>query len=49
MAGYILYDTSNMVHGYEQNYIMMTVSLYVNIYNLFINLLFLFAGMAGDD
>jgi len=49
MAGYILYDTSNMVNGYEQNYIMMTISLYVNIYNLFVNLLFLFAGLSGDD
>ncbi len=49
MAGYILYDTSNMVHGYETNYIMMTVSLYVNIYNLFIHLLMLFGGLAGED
>jgi len=48
MAGFILYDTSNMVNGYETNYIMATVSLYVNIYNMFVNLLALF-GLAGDN
>jgi len=49
MAGYILYDTSQMVHGYEQNYIMMTVALYLDIYNMFINLLMLFGFLGGDD
>ncbi len=35
MSGFILYDTSRMIHGGETNYVMMTVSLYLNIYNLF--------------
>jgi len=48
MGGFMLYDTSNMVHGYETNYIMATVSLYVSIYNMFINLLMIF-GLWGDD
>lgn len=39
----ILYDTSRMVHGGETNYIVMTVSLYANIYVLFTHLLNLFA------
>ena len=35
----ILYETSNIIHGGERNYIMATVSLYLAIYNLFISLL----------
>jgi len=49
MAGVILYQTSNMVHGYETNYIMATVSLYVSIYNLFLSLLHLFGVFMGED
>ena len=49
MSGFILYDTSRMVHGGETNYILMTVSLYLNIYNLFIHLLHLLGALSGDD
>jgi modulator of FtsH protease len=38
MSGFILYQTSEMVHGYETNYIMATISLYISIYNLFTSL-----------
>ncbi len=48
MAGFILYDTSNIVNGNYTNYIMATTSLYLNIYNLFINLLML-TGILSDD
>lgn len=48
MSGLILYQTSDMVHGRETNYIMATVTLYVSIYNLFLSLLQLF-GLMGDD
>lgn len=48
MAGMILYDTSNIVNGVYTNYVMATVGLYLNIYNLFIHLLALF-GFANDD
>ncbi|MFZ6655196.1 Bax inhibitor-1/YccA family protein [Undibacterium sp. TJN19] len=41
MSGMILYETSNIIHGGETNYIMATVSLYVTIYNLFSSLLHL--------
>jgi len=41
MAGLILYETSNIIHGGETNYIMATVTLYVSIYNLFTSLLHL--------
>lgn len=49
MAGYILYDTSNIVHGHETNYIMATVALYVDIYVLFSHLLALFGALMGED
>lgn len=38
-AGAILWETSNIIHGGETNYIRATVSLYVSIYNLFVSLL----------
>jgi modulator of FtsH protease len=38
-SGFILYDTSRIIHGGETNYIMATVSLYLSIFNIFINLL----------
>lgn len=47
MSGFILYDTSRIVHGGETNYITATVSLYLNIYILFQHLLILF-GMGED-
>lgn len=47
MSGFILFDTSRIVNGGETNYIMATVSLYLNIYNLFVALLHLIG--AGDD
>jgi len=47
MSGFILFDTSRIINGGETNYIRATVSLFLNIYNIFQNLLFLI-GM-GDD
>ncbi|WP_374087548.1 Bax inhibitor-1/YccA family protein [Methylomicrobium lacus] len=49
MAGMILFETSNIVHGGETNYIMATISLYVSIYNLFLSLLQLLGVFGGDD
>ena len=49
MSGLILYDTSNIVNGGETNYIRATVSLYLNIYNLFIHMLHLLAVFTGDE
>lgn len=45
MAGLILYQTSNIIHGGETNYIMATVTLYVAIFNLFTSLLHLLGAM----
>lgn len=49
MSGLILYETSQIIHGGETNYIMATVTLYITIYNLFTSLLHLLGAMGGDD
>lgn len=48
MSGFILYDTSRIINGGETNYIRATVSMYLNIYNLFVSILHLL-GAFGDD
>lgn len=49
MAGLILYETSNIIHGGETNYIMATVTLYVAIFNLFTSLLHLLGAMNNSE
>ena len=49
MSGFILFDTSRIIHGGETNYIRATVSLYLNIYNLFTSMLHLLGAFGGDD
>ena len=49
MSGFILYQTSAMVHGGETNYIMATVALYITIFNLFTSLLHLLCVFSGKD
>jgi len=49
MSGMILYQTSEIIHGGETNYILATISLYVTIYNLFVSLLQLLGIFGGDD
>jgi len=48
MSGMILFETSNIIHGGETNYVMATVTLYVSIYNLFTSLLHIL-GVLNDD
>lgn len=48
-SGLILYETSQIIHGGETNYILATVSLYVSIYNLFTSLLHIFGVFGNDD
>ncbi len=45
----ILYQTSQIIHGGETNYILATVTLYVSIYNIFISLLQILSAFSGDD
>ena len=50
MCGLILFQTSAIINGGEDNYVMATVTLYVSIYNLFTSLLHILAAfMGGDD
>ena len=49
MSGFILYDTGRIINGWVTNYIMATVGLYLNIYNLFTALLHLTGAFGGDD
>ncbi len=46
-SGMILFQTSQIIHGGETNYIMATITLYVSLYNLFLSLLQLFAAFGG--
>jgi FtsH-binding integral membrane protein len=47
-SGYILYDVSRIVQGGETNYVMATLALYLDIYNLFVNLLSLLMALLGE-
>ena len=49
MSGFILYDTSRIINGGETNYVMATVSLYLNIIILFQHLLHLVTAFTGRD
>ncbi len=49
MSGLILYETGNIIHGGETNYVLATVTLFVSIFNLFTSLLQLLGFMNGDD
>ena len=48
MSGFILFDTSRIVHGGETNYVMATVGLYLSIYNLFVSLLHIIGAFSND-
>lgn len=48
-SGVILFQTSEIIHGGETNYIVATVSLFVSIYNLFLSLLNLLGALSGRE
>jgi len=48
MSAFILFDTSRIARGEEDNYIMATYSIYLSIFNIFISLLQLL-GIMGDE
>lgn len=49
MSGLILWETSQVIHGGETNYIMATASLFLSIINLFQALLHLLGAFSGND
>lgn len=46
-SAWILYDVQQIVNGGETNYITATLSLYINVYNIFSSMLSLL-GLGGD-
>ncbi|MBI3561460.1 MAG: Bax inhibitor-1/YccA family protein [Gammaproteobacteria bacterium] len=48
-SGFILFDTSRIIHGGETNYLFATVALYMDIFNIFISLLQILGIMGSDD
>jgi len=48
MSGLILFQTSQIIHGGERNYILATITLYVALYNLFLSLLRILGAFAGE-
>ncbi|MFI4919304.1 MAG: Bax inhibitor-1/YccA family protein [Legionellales bacterium] len=48
-SGLILFQTSELIHNGETNYISATVGLFVSIYNLFVSLLNLLSAFSGRD
>jgi FtsH-binding integral membrane protein len=47
-SAYILYDISQIIHGGQTNYVMATLTLYLDIYNIFVNLLSLLMAFSGE-
>jgi modulator of FtsH protease len=48
-SGYILYDVNQIVRGGQTNYVMATLAIYLDIYNLFVNLLSILMTLMGND
>lgn len=48
MSGFILFETSQIIHGGQTNYILATASLYLSIYNIFTSLLHLLGALSDD-
>ncbi len=47
-SAYILYTTSEIINGGEDNYIIATASLFVSIFNLFVSLIQILSAFAGN-
>jgi FtsH-binding integral membrane protein len=45
---YLLHDLSAIVRGGQDNYIMATISLFLDIFNIFVNLLNLLLVFSGQ-
>jgi modulator of FtsH protease len=47
-SAYILYDINRIVQGGETNYVTATLSVYLDVYNVFVSLLNLLMAFSGD-
>ena len=48
MSGYILFETSQIIHGGQRNYILATASLYLSLYNIFVSLLHILGALRDE-
>lgn len=48
-SGLILFHTSQIIYGGENNYIMATISIYVAVFNIFVSLLNILGFFAGNN
>jgi modulator of FtsH protease len=48
-SAFLLYDLKRIMDGGETNYITATLSVYLNVYNIFSSLLHLFTAFGGND
>lgn len=47
-SAYILYDVQRVINGGETNYITATLAIYLDLYNIFVNLLSLLGILGGN-
>ena len=47
-SAYLLYDVQQVINGGETNYISATLRIYLDVYNIFVNLLSILGIMGGD-
>jgi len=47
-SAYILYDLKQIIDGGETNYVSATLSVYLDVYNVFVSLLNLLTALSGD-
>ena len=48
-SAFMLYDVKRIIDGGETNYISATLALYLDVFNVFQNLLALFGIFGGDE
>jgi FtsH-binding integral membrane protein len=47
-AAWMLYDVQRIVRGGETNYVSASLSVYLNLYNMFVSLLNLLMALTGQ-
>ena len=47
-SGFLLYDVSRIVNGGETNYVMATLAIFLDLYNIFVNLLSILMALTGQ-
>ena len=47
-SGFMLYDVNRVINGGETNYVSATLAIYLDIYNVFSNLLMILGIFGGN-